>query len=233
MNCKFCDKEIKNKGGLVKHENGCKDNPERIIYKSNFSKYNEQIRSGEVVKLNTNQYTKAKNNGEIYTMSEDTRSKLSKANIERCKDGYWTAERRLKHSIAMKQAVKDNPESYSANNVCGRIKLVEYNGFMLNGKWELLVAKWLDNYNIKWTNKIKGFEYEWNNGVHLYFPDFYLIDLDLYIEVKGYERDRDRCKWKVVPNLIILKQKEIDLIKNNKLNANMLRKLIRLINELM
>ena len=54
------------------------------------------------------------------------------------------------------------------------------------------------------------FEYEWENKIHLYFPDFYLPDYDIYIEVKGYERERDRCKWKVVPNLLVLKKKEIE-----------------------
>lgn len=36
MFCKFCSKEISNKGGLKKHENGCVNNPNKIIYKSNF-----------------------------------------------------------------------------------------------------------------------------------------------------------------------------------------------------
>ena len=83
------------------------------------------------------------------------------------------------------------------------------NGFELTGSWELIVAKWLDENNIKWTNKINPFTYTWNDTDHLYFPDFYLPDLDWYIEVKGYERERDLCKWAVVPNLVIIKQKEI------------------------
>lgn len=44
---------------------------------------------------------------------------------------------------------------------------------------------------------------------------FYLPELDLYIEVKGYERERDLAKWKVVPNLRVFKLKEINAIKNN------------------
>ena len=88
-----------------------------------------------------------------------------------------------------------------------------YNGFELNGSWELLVAKWLDDNNIKWTNKVSPFKYIWNHDEHLYFPDFYLPQHNWYIEVKGYERDRDLCKWNVVPNLIVIKQKEIKEIK--------------------
>lgn len=33
-----------------------------------------------------------------------------------------------------------------------------------------------------------------------YTPDFYLPDLDLYIEVKGYETDKDRSKWSQFTN---------------------------------
>ena len=55
--------------------------------------------------------------------------------------------------------------------------------------------------------------------IHLYFPDFYLPKYKLYIEVKGYETKRDRAKWKNFPKkLLILKNNEIKLIKQNKFN---------------
>ena len=30
--CKFCEREINNKGSLKSHENRCKENPDRVIY---------------------------------------------------------------------------------------------------------------------------------------------------------------------------------------------------------
>lgn len=124
-------------------------------------------------------------------------------------------------SIAMKKAINDHPESYSSNNVCGRTKLIKYNGFTLNGKWELNVAEFLDDNNIKWTNIIdEEIYYKWNGKNHRYFPDFYLEDFDLYIEVKGYQRDRDIEKWKSLNNLIILKNKEISKIQKGELDIN-------------
>ena len=58
-----------------------------------------------------------------------------------------------------------------------------------------------------------------NNSEHLYFPDFYVKDLDLYIEVKGYETERDKVKWNTCKNkgikLLVLKKNEIYQIKNN------------------
>ena len=71
----------------------------------------------------------------------------------------------------------------------------------------------MDLEDIKWERKTKPFNYFWNGKWHLYFPDFYLPEFDLYLEVKGYEVERDRCKWSVVGNIVILKKKEIDGIK--------------------
>jgi len=188
---------------------GWHNKPNRI---SPFVDYNKKVKAGKIKKNFKNQYTKAKLLGlPKPIISKETRQKLSIAG----KNQTWSLERRKRHSTAMLLAVKNNPESYSSSNVSGRVKTFNYNGFKLKGNWELEVAKWLDEHDIKWTNEMKPFEYEWNNKIHLYFPDFYLIDYDKYIEVKGFERERDRCKWKVVNNLIILKKNEIQLIKNS------------------
>jgi hypothetical protein len=112
----------------------------------------------------------------------------------------------------MKSVVKNNPDSYSINNVSGRAKIYEYNGVKLKGTWEVKIATVLDKYNIKWSNNIKPFNYYWNNNWHLYFPDFYLEEYNLYLEVKGYQRYRDIEKWKVLNNLIVVKKYDIKKI---------------------
>ena len=112
----------------------------------------------------------------------------------------------------MKRVVRERPESYSASNVNGRVKKVEYNGIIFDSSWEVIVAKFLDDNNIIWERPKNGFEYIWENGTHLYYPDFYIPSMDLYIEVKGYKRSRDEYKWKSVSNLIVIKRKEINAI---------------------
>ncbi len=64
----------------------------------------------------------------------------------------------------------------------------------------------------------ENFQYYWNESYHRYFPDFKLIDYDnVFIEVKGYERDRDKAKWEQFPHkLIIIKKEEIEKLKTNK-----------------
>ena len=88
---------------------------------------------------------------------------------------YWTDERRKEQSIRMQQVVANNPESYSKNNVSGRVKMCEVMSSVgitkVKGKWELAVANYLNNNNINWTNDITPYSYYWNNGWHLYFPE--------------------------------------------------------------
>ena len=33
------------------------------------------------------------------------------------------------------------------------------------------------------------------NSEHRYFPDLYLPDYDLFIEIKGYCKEKDKAKW--------------------------------------
>jgi hypothetical protein len=66
----------------------------------------------------------------------------------------------------------------------------------LDGTWELAVAKWLDAQNYIWKRNTKRFPYYNLKGVlSHYTPDFWVQELDGYLEVKGYETALDRCKW--------------------------------------
>lgn len=208
-NCKYCNKECKNKNSLAQHEIRCRLNPNKIAIQPNFSKYNEKLRLGLVTKINTNQYVKAKNLGlPKPEISEETKEKFAKI----WRGRKHTEESKQKISSSMKRVVRERPESYSASNVNGRVKKVEYNGIIFDSSWEVIVAKFLDDNNIIWERPKNGFEYIWENGTHLYYPDFYIPSMDLYIEVKGYKRSRDEYKWKSVSNLIVIKRKEINAI---------------------
>jgi len=65
----------------------------------------------------------------------------------------------------------------------------------LYGTWELLFAQYLDLNDIKWERPKNTFEYVYEGNIHHYTPDFYLLDDDLYIEIKGYKTARDIAKW--------------------------------------
>ena len=153
-----------------------------------------------------NQWTKAKETGIPYVIKDATRSKLSNAakngNIKKWSD----PEFRKKHSEAMKRAVEKYPESYTSSNR-GRTKQIIFDGIKFQGKWELEFYQYCKANDITIERSNEWFEYEWN-GSRKYFPDFYLPDLDMYIEVKGYETDRDRAKWRDFPKKLKVIQKQ-------------------------
>ncbi len=214
--CPYCDKEY-SKMGIMTHINYHK-NPLSFQGKNN----------GMYGKVGKNQYIKAKENNEVFIPSYKELKGRTKTAIARNKIRWSMPNAREIFSQKIREAIKRNPDAYSANNVCGRTKLYDKldslgNKTKLNGKWELSVAEYLNKNKIRWINKIKPFNYIWENRSHLYFPDFYLIDLNIYIEVKGYERARDHAKWKSVKNLIILRKKEIKLIRDNKYHPGRLR----------
>lgn len=66
----------------------------------------------------------------------------------------------------------------------------------LDGSWELAVAKFLDSHNVKWIRNKKRFDYTDSTGKNrTYCPDFYLLETNTFIEVKGYITELDRSKW--------------------------------------
>lgn len=215
--CEVCNREFKTRQALNSHV-GFHNKPDR---KSPFIEYNEKVRNGQVIKKFSNQYMKCRELGlPDPIMSEETRKKIGDGG-KNWKPEYWkNPENRIKQSESMKKAVLKNPDSYSTKNVSGRVKSFDFkdsfgNDIKIKGKWELKVAEFLNEKKVKWINKVEPSPYFWNDSWHLYFPDFYLVDYDIYLEVKGFERERDRKKWNDFRgNLIVLRRKEIEDLEN-------------------
>ena len=69
---------------------------------------------------------------------------------------------------------------------------------LMDSTWEVMMATRLDELEINWErDSSMKLEYRTRGGrKRNYIPDFYLPDLDLYIEVKGYWTDAARHKMK-------------------------------------
>lgn len=206
--CQYCGKLCKPLGWFS-HERLCSKNPNRK--KEDHPSFGKTGRN--------NQYTKAKNLNFEYVPSDKEligRKRIGEKTRERNINRWKNPVARKEHSDKIKAAILRHPERYSSSSVSGRCKIYEYGGTKLKGTWELKFAKWLDSQNIKWTNKVSGFKYEWN-GNRTYFPDFYLPTYDIYIEVKGYSREseRDLAKWKAINNLRVIRYSEIKRIISN------------------
>jgi hypothetical protein len=110
----------------------------------------------------------------------------------------------VKLSDAAKEKLSINRIAYLESNHNYGLKWYSvFNGekdIKVQGTWELRVANWLNENSILWDRtQIKY-------GVRRYTQDFHLIDYNMYIEVKGYMKDRDICKMYTV-----LKTNDIDI----------------------
>lgn len=70
-------------------------------------------------------------------------------------------------------------------------KWTKYKGIKFRSTYEAKYAKFLDKNKIKWKYEYKTFDL----GNCTYTPDFYLLQTDEYIEVKGYWRGDARSKY--------------------------------------
>jgi hypothetical protein len=98
------------------------------------------------------------------------------------------------------------------HNSFAKKNIKEYKGEKLHGNWELKYAEFLDKNDIKWSRPNERFWYAFEGKNRFYIPDFYLIEEEIYIEIKGCTTLKDIEKWKYFPfKLRVLEG--IDLIK--------------------
>lgn len=205
--CEKCNAYITN-NNFLKHISACKN---RKITKKhiklatrNWNEIQDTYDNGNLMdvrkkySLSTSTLARAVNLGLLKTRPRSVSRHIS----GRDKNPH-TPESKEKIRQGMLKAVQEGrqktPRPYG--KYCKHIKYTNWQGeeMMLLGGWEEKVAKYLDQQKISWTRPRNGVRYVYKNQEHYYFPDFYLNDKDLYIEVKGLETERDREKWKQFP----------------------------------
>lgn len=206
--CKYCGRICKNANSLRNHERLCKENPNHQI--SSFVKYNKSRQGSSAWNkgLTKEIDERVRKYGETYRNGVKS-GKIIPWVLGKSKD---TDERIANLSKKVSESVKEKVRKNEWHKSLGKKKRVEYKGIMLDSSWEVIVAEYLDKNKIEWIQPTSGFDYILDGVAHKYYPDFYLPKYDRYIEVKGYERKKDLVKYTVVPNLIIIKYKEIQQI---------------------
>lgn len=204
MNCKFCGKECKNANSLRNHERLCKLNLDRqytCFQDMDFQK-NVLHKDG-----GNNQFIKAARLGlPSPEISGEVRKKISeklKLNNPMHKE---STRRKVSETINAKVASGTWHTSLAKN------MHIDYNGSDLHGKWEYAYAKYLDSNNIEWVRASDRFEYFFNGKYHFYTPDFYLVNSETFVEIKGYKTAKDDAKWEQFPkdkNLVILRYNDL------------------------
>lgn len=93
----------------------------------------------------------------------------------------------------------------------GSRKTIKYNNIILESTWELKLAKWLDNKNIVWERPKPIVWLDNKNKKRLYYPDFYIPSLDLYVDPKNpYCMEKDKIKMEIISKLITIIYGDID-----------------------
>jgi len=214
MFCQYCNKAAKSNISKQQHEIRCKSNPAGSKVKPSY---------GMLGKKGKNQFSKARQNGtEIPVVTAETKAKSLATKMSNGTLAH-SQETRDKLSASMKRAVENNPESYSSSNR-GRTKQIIVDGIKLQGQWEVDFYQWAISAGLNPNRPTTAFKYEWN-GSRSYFPDFYIESIG-YIEVKGYETDKDRAKWAQFPELLfVVKAQAIKNIRNNIFTVDQLKDL--------
>lgn len=204
--CKYCGSERKNDNSLRNHERTCRENPNRYIP------------NGKKGKKGGNAYTKAKEEGRVYTISDEARKNMSRASSGR------------KHSEETKQVMSKKAIERGFGGVT-QSRWIKYKGKLLGSSYEVKLAEDLDKNNIRW-DICRRFNYiDVNGKSRTYTPDIYLIDFDIYLDPKndflienvnprlGF-KDCDKIKWVMEQNdvnIFILNSEQLcwGYIKNN------------------
>ena len=89
----------------------------------------------------------------------------------------------------------------------GRGKQGRYQGIWCDSSWELAYLVYCLDHGVSIERNQERFEYHYGDSVHKYIPDFKVEGS--YVEIKGYETDKDLAKYAAVPDLTVIKAPEI------------------------
>jgi hypothetical protein len=218
--CQHCGKQCKNLNSLTQHEVRCKQNPNAILVKDNLYKYRLQHQSNTLTFIPWNKGLTKDTDDRVKKYGETHHNRHVKGEIKTWCDGLTkeTDERIKKYAFKISETIASKIEDGDWH--CQNRKRIEYKGEIFDSEWEYEFAKFLDLHKIKWNRRIPPFIYIYENSEHRYFPDLYLPEHDLYIEIKGRCTDKDKAKWDQFDKkldiyfLKDLKQLDIEYFKN-------------------
>jgi len=102
----------------------------------------------------------------------------------------------------------------------GKRKNILYNNkiqgeVLLESSWEFIIAEFLDNLNINWIRPEPIRWFDDSNKKHLYYPDFFLVDYNIYLDPKNpYCMQRDKNKLEQVSKEIKLIYGDVNKLKD-------------------
>ena len=174
------------------HSRWCNLNPKRKEYVNALANHRQNIVN------HRNQFVKAKDEGRPIpqgTMTGNPGGMLGK-----------------KHSLETKQHLKEKALASPHRRLVRSIRqYIKKDGTIVNldSSWEEALAIRLDSIGVNWVrpDPIKWID---DSGItHNYFPDFYLVDFDVYLDPKNpyaikAQQSKLKCLTEQIKNLVIL-----------------------------
>jgi hypothetical protein len=152
---------------------------------------------------------------------EEKREHIRQGLIKAAKEGRITGKASTpeKEELRKKRISitgKLNPNCGGLRKGSGRGKKGYYKGIWCDSSWELAWVIYNLEHNIEFKRNWNKFEYQFNNELHFYIPDFILSNNN-YIEIKGRRKIEDLTEKEIIKintfkknnNLNILFEKEI------------------------
>lgn len=195
--CKYCGKEINNKGSLASHEKQCIENPNRIPTPRS---PNSGAKKGCI----------GHNKG--IKLTDEHKQKISNSvkNNPRITGKGATEEKELERIRKITENAKLKNGGYRKGS--GRGKKGWYKGYFCDSSWELAFLLYhLDN-NTTIERCVEVRQYVFNNTVKCYYPDF-IVNNVIY-EIKGYETEQSKAKQKYNPDIILLNKYDMKFYLN-------------------
>lgn len=190
--CKHCNFDCTTMTPLqmANHVRWCKENPSRQQYVADLATRSKLVKE--------NQYTKAKKEGKPIPTSP-----------LKGKQGTFLGKT---HSPETRKIIQEKALASNHRRLVRSIreyKTVTGEIVLLDSSWEEYLAKRLDVLGIKW---IRPDPLKWVDSTgksRNYFPDFYLIDYDLYLDPKNpmaMNQQKEKVEWLKhnVRNLVFL-----------------------------
>lgn len=185
LSCRFCDKECHNENSHRNHERCCPINPNR--------NYVNGMKGKISSKKGKTKFT------------DESIMQGSLTFKEKIRIGEYIPHR-TPHTLECKERISSIMQSKMENRYTAS-KRILYNGVRFESNWEYELAIDLDKNKVRWNRPSPLLYFDLNNQKRRYYPDFYLIDYDLYLDPKNpYVRilDKEKIERVIEQNKIMI-----------------------------
>ena len=167
------------------------DNEKSKRSKAASDSYSEDRRAlqSEIGKRVFTDFNKTQWNGSEGERRKNRRSIIMKNQLHK----YWSDDENRKKAPERARKLWKNEEYREKvlDRSCMMGKLIEFDNGLFRSSWESKLAKSLSDNGINWEYESLRIQYKASGRERIYIPDFYIRDINLVLEVKGFYREKD------------------------------------------